>query len=129
MGNKNALPGQPPANQPISQWAPGPTLLNSAVSATNVYTTPTQAVANKDNVGLQIVFTGTMVGTLTVNCSVDNVTFIPLTFSPVLTQPSGSALSYLISINQIPFPYFNVSYTNASGSGTLVVKWSTKDLN
>ncbi len=129
MGAKNSIPGQPPANQPVSQWAPGPTLLNSAVSLTNVYTTAPQAVANKDNIGLQIIFTGTMVGVLTVNCSIDNVHFDPLTFNPALSQPAGSNLRYLIDLNQLPFPYFNVSYTNASGSGTLAVYFSTKDLN
>lgn len=129
MGAKNSIPGQPPANQPISQWAPGPTILNTPVSSTNVYTTPVQAVANKDNVGLQIIFTGTMVGVLTVNCSIDNSHFTPLTFTPALSQPTGSNLSYLIDLNQLPFPYFNVSYTNASGSGALAVFFSTKDLN
>ncbi len=129
MSGKNAVPGQPPANQPISQWAPGPQILSASVSSTNTYVSLTQAVANKDNVGLQIIFAGTMVGTLTVNCSIDNVHFDALTFSPVLTQPSGSALRYLIDLNQVPFPYFNVSYTNASGSGTLSVFFSAKDLN
>ncbi len=129
MGNKNAIPGQAPGSQPSGQWAPGPDILSASVSSTNVYTSATQAVANKDNLGLQVSFTGTMVGTLTVKCSIDNVNFDALTFSPVLTQPSGSNLRYLINLNQLPFPYFIVEYTNASGSGTLTVFFSAKDLN
>jgi len=129
MGAKNAIPGQAPGSQPSAQWAPGPEILNTSVSSTNTYTSPTQAVANKDNIGLQVAFTGTMTGTLTVNCSIDNVNFTSLTFNPALTQPSGSNLSYLIDLNQVPFPYLNVAYTNSSGSGTLTVFFSAKDLN
>lgn len=129
MSAKNCIPGQPTGAQPSAQWVAGPQILSATVSSTNVYTSATQAVANKDNCGLQISFTGTMAGTLTVKCSIDNVNFDALTFSPVLTQPSGSNLRYLINLNQLPFPYFQVVYTNASGSGTLAVYFSAKDLN
>lgn len=129
MGMKNALPGKAIANQPSSQWAPGLDLMNVSVSSTNTYTSPVFNASNLDNVGLQVEFTGSMSGTLTVNCSIDNVNYTALTFSPSLTQPSGGNLTYLVNLNQLPFPYLQVSYTNSSGSGTLEVWLSAKDLN
>lgn len=84
---------------------------------------------NLDNFGLQVSWTGTPTGTLTVNCSVDNVNFDALTFDPAITQPTGSAARYLINLNQIPFPYLKVQYVNSSGSGILNVWLSGKDLN
>lgn len=52
-----------------------------------------------------------------------------MVFNPVLAQPAGGALQYSISLNQIPAPFWRVTYTNASGSGALTVKYFSKDLN
>lgn len=122
MGVKRTLPGQ--------VGNPGLELMTAVpVSSTNTYTSTTFNANFLDNIGLQITFVGTMTGTLTVTCSIDNKNFIPLTFSPTLSQPAGSNLSYLISLNQIPYPYIQVAYTNASGSGTLTVFLAGRDLN
>jgi hypothetical protein len=131
MGVKNAIPGKiSNPNNLSSQWPAGLELMDAvALSSTNTVTSPTFNASNLDNVGLQVTFAGTMVGTITVNCSIDNVNFQPLTFAPALAQPAGSNLSYLISLNQVPFPYIQVSYTNSGGSGTLTVYLSAKDLN
>src|SRR5271165_3792961 len=112
MGQKNCIPGRvsgiPQANLP-----PGFELMSAvAVSSTNTYTSNTYNISNLDNVGLQIEFVGTMTGTLSVLASIDNVNFYSLTFTPVLSQPSGSNLGYLINLNQVPFPYIQVQYVN-----------------
>ena len=99
-----------------------------AVSGTTVYTSNYTDINQMHNLGLDVTFVGSMVGTFTVNCCNDAVNFKPLTFNPGLTQPSGSNLSYLIDLNQIPWRYINVSYTNASGSGTLNCIMTSKDL-
>jgi hypothetical protein len=99
-----------------------------AVSSTTVYTSASTDINQAHNIGLDIRFTGTMVGTLTVNCSNDNVVFTPLTFSPALSQPNGSNLNMLIDLNQVPYRYIQVQYTNASGSGTLTSLLTSKDL-
>jgi hypothetical protein len=133
MGNKKALPGRQPG--PSSQWAPGYNLSwpvtpgPVSVSSTNTYTSETFNCADFDNIGLQVEFVGTMTGTLVVNCSIDNANWTSLTFNPALSQPAGSSLTYLIDLNQLPFPYLQLSYTNSSGSGTLAVFVSGKDLN
>jgi len=129
LGQKKALPGKI-SGVPLGSLPAGLHLMNAvAVSGTNTYTSDTFNAADFDNCGLEIVFTGTMVGTLEITASISNSNFIPLTFSPVLSQPTGSNLKYLVNLNQFPFPYYQVSYTNASGSGTLDVWSSGKDLN
>ena len=100
-----------------------------AVSGTSTYTSAATNISQQHNVGLDIRFVGTMTGTLTVNCSNDNVTFTSLTFSPSLAQPSGSNLNYLVDLNQVPFQYVQVSYTNSSGSGTLTSILTSKSFN
>lgn len=129
MGAKNTIPGKSNAG-PQNQWPKGYHLMSTvAVSGTATVNSEVFNISNLDNVGIQINFVGTMTGTLTVNCSIDNANFIALTFSPALSQPAGSNLSYLINLNQVPYPYVRLSYTNATGSGTLDVYLSAKDLN
>ncbi len=99
-----------------------------AVSSTTVYTSPVTTVSSQHNIGLDVRFTGTMIGTLTIQGSNDGITFQPLTFSPPLSQPVGSALSYLVDLNNFPWLYLQTQYTNASGSGTLTSILSSKDL-
>lgn len=105
-------------------------LINAAsMTATTTVTSSAQNIQNFDNTGLHVIWTGTPVGTVSVLCSIDNSTYDALTFDPVLAQPSGVAGSYLINLNQVPFPYVKVKYVNASGSGTLNVYLHSKDLN
>lgn len=108
-----------------------------AVTGTNTYTSATQDIQNLDNLFLQVRFTGTMTGTLTVSASADGksdgvaptILWDDFVFNPPLAQPAGSAVSYSIALNQIPAGYFKVTYVNASGSGTLQVNYFIKDLN
>lgn len=104
-------------------------IASGAMTGTATITSSTYPVVNLDNMGLQVIWTGTPTGTLTVNCSVDGVTFTALTFSPALTQPTGSAGNILIDLNQLPFPFLNVAYVNASGTGVLNVWLFGKDVN
>lgn len=100
-----------------------------AVSGTTTYNSPISTLTQMHNIGLDITFTGTMTGTLTVNCCNDGVNFKALTFNPILSQPAGSGLSYLVDLNQVPFQYLQVTYVNASGSGTLNCILTSKDLS
>ncbi len=99
-----------------------------AVSSTTAYTSSSTDINQLHNIGLDVRYVGTMAGTLTVECSNDNSTFTALTFSPALTQPTGSALNILISLNQVPFRYVRTKYTNASGTGTITSILTAKDL-
>lgn len=105
-------------------------LINAgSMTGTSVITSSSQNVENLDNIGLQVDWTGTPTGTIEVQGSVDKVTFYSLTFNPVLAQPAGSASGYLINLNQFPWPWLRVKYTNASGTGSLSVWLFSKDLN
>ncbi len=95
-----------------------------------------QNLQNFDNVGLQVTWTGTPTGVLSILGSVSaafseapTVTYYALTFVPALAQPAGSGDGYLIDLNQFPFPYMQVQYVNASGTGVLDVFMYGKDLN
>lgn len=104
-----------------------PKVLLNAGDMTGDLTSTQLAVQYFNNVGLEITWTGTPTGTIAVNGSNSGTTFYALTFSPVLTQPAGSAGGYLIDLNQFPFAYFNVTYTHSSGTGTLTVTSMVKE--
>ena len=124
MGSKKTLPIYYPFG---TQTPTGVTPI--AVTGTNTYTSPSTFIANLDNVGAQVIWTGTPTGVLTVNVSNDNVDFDSLTFNPALAQPAGAPLKYVISLNQLPWPYVQFQYTNSAGSGTLFLSIFGKDLN
>jgi hypothetical protein len=86
-------------------------------------------VTIKDNQGLELTWTGTPTGTIQIMGSSSGANFYALTFSPLLAQPAGAAGGYLIDLNQFPWKYLMVQYTNASGSGLLTTWLTTKDLN
>lgn len=122
MGVKRTIPSRP-------NDAGYHLIADGVMTGTATVTSDTFNLHNLDNVGLQISWTGSPTGSITINCSIDGETFYPLTFNPSITQPAGSAAGYLVDLNQVPFPYLRVSYTNASGSGVLNVYLSAKDVN
>lgn len=71
-----------------------------------------------DNIGIQLVWTGTPTGTFGVTGSVDGSTFTAISLSPSVTA-AGSASNALIDLNQLSCAYIKVIYTASSGSGTL----------
>lgn len=81
-----------------------------------------------DNLGLQVSWTGTPVGTVSVMASNDGVEFYALTFDPALGQPSGSADGLLIDINNFPFHYIMLQYTNVSGTGAISAVMTARSL-
>lgn len=82
-----------------------------------------------DNHGIEMAWTGTPTGTLTVIGSNSGLNWFSLTFSPALAQPAGAALVYGIDLNQYPWKYVMLQYVNASGSGTVAAYAQLKDLN
>lgn len=88
-----------------------------------------------DNVGIQVKWTSSdAVGVIAVEASINydprlgTGDFVALTFSPVLTQPASNNGSYLINLNQLPYVYYRVSYTRTSGSGTLNIWFTSKEI-
>ena len=112
-----------------SQGSPPSGLLNGVMSGTNTIYTQIVDVSRMDNAGLEVTWTGSPVGTFQVMVSNSGINFYALTFNPALAQPAGSAGGYAVDLNQLPFKYFMLQYTNTSGSGVLNVYAQVKDLN
>lgn len=103
--------------------------VSGTMASTNVIYSQILDVSKMDNQGLEVTWTGTAVGVFEVFVSNSGVSFYALTFNPVLAQPAGSAGGYAIDLNQLPFKYMMLKYTNSSGSGVLTVYGQQKDLN
>jgi hypothetical protein len=86
-------------------------------------------VTIKDNLGIELAWTGTPTGTIQVMVSNSGTAFYALTFNPALAQPTAASGGYVIDINQIPFKYIMLQYTNASGVGSVTAYLTVKDLN
>lgn len=93
-------------------------------------------IVNLDNVGVQLVWTGTPNGTFAVDVSVDGKwngdtwggsTWTALTISPTPTA-AGSASNYYLDLNQLGAPSMRVRYVRSSSTGTLQVWVSGKSV-
>lgn len=134
----NNLPGISwQATNPATGFLPVPNgggsvpsgVLNGTMSSTNTIYSQILEVSRMDNIGVEIAWTGTPTGTIQVMVSNSGINFYALTFNPALTQPSGSAGGYVVSLNQLPFKYVMLEYTNISGSGSISAYAQMKDLN
>ena len=105
------------------------TATTGIMTGTSTIVSAATNIQNLDNVGIQVSWTGTPVGVVSVLCSVDGVSYYALTFSPALAAPAGSATGMLVSLNQVPFNFVKVSYTNTSSTGVLSAFITGKDIN
>lgn len=94
--------------------------------------TVTSAVTNiqfHDNIGIELVWTGTPTGSFAVQVSANydqdqngNVlnsgNWVSVTLSPTVSA-AGSADSAYIDLNQLSAPWIRVVYTKSGGTGTL----------
>lgn len=119
----------PGPNQSVAGNSPSSGVITGTMSGTNTIYTNILGIRQMDNVGIEVTWTGTPTGTLTVMCSNSGVNFYSLTFNPVLGQPAGSGGGYLISLAGIPFQYLFLQYVNASGSGTITAYLQSKANN
>lgn len=99
------------------------------MASTNTIYTDIVDVTIKDNLGLQIDWTGTPTGTLSVMASTNGTIAHAVTFSPALAQPAGSSGGYMVDLNNFPWKYIFLQYVNASGAGTITAWITTKDVN
>lgn len=101
----------------------GPFHIVTAGDMSGNITSPQTNIQFLDNVGIQFIFTGTPTGNFFVDLSIDGVTWTPIAFSG---QPaaSGSGDNIYLDINQTSSPLIRTRYVAASGSGSLDV-WIT----
>jgi hypothetical protein len=100
---------------------------SGTMSSTNTIYSQILEKSRMDNIGIELAWTGTPTGTISVLVSVSGINFPALTFP--INQPAGSAGTTALSLNQLPFKYFMLQYTNASGSGLLMAYGQQQDLN
>lgn len=81
-----------------------------------------------DNIGFQYIWTGTPTGTIALQFSQDGTNWTTMVLSPAITQPAGSAGNDGSNVNQFPYKYIRVTYTRSSGSGSLTVWMSAKEI-
>jgi hypothetical protein len=119
-----------PRKNAIQAWP----IINAVSMGATITASPTN-VEFLDNIGLHVVWSSSnAVGTITVegsntyNPNTGAGTWFALTFSPVLTQPASNNGDYGISINQFPWSWLRVVYTRVSGTGTLTVTLSAKEI-
>lgn len=142
MGHKNQFPSPlnwqsnnpsltflPTNNNTVDKGSVPSGVLNGAMAGTNVIYSQIIDMSRMDNIGAEVNFSGTAIGTLEIMVSNSGANFYALTFNPALAQPSGSSGGYAIDLNQLPFKYIMFRYTNASGTGTLTIYLQSKDLN
>jgi hypothetical protein len=79
-----------------------------------------------DNIGLQVGWSGSPVGTFTVEASNNDTDYAELVMDAMTTANSPNP--FLISINQFPYRTLRLKYTATSGSGTLNAWGSAKGL-
>lgn len=101
---------------------------NGAMTGTTAIVSTVLNMEGCDNIGLEAEWTGTPVGTFSVEASnqydpatAPNVTFKAVTLASPPANPAGSASGWLLDLNQIPFKWVRLRYTNSSSTGTLNV--------
>jgi hypothetical protein len=107
---------------------PSGVILGPMAGVTTIYSNIID-LAKMDAIGLEVTWTGTPTGTLSVLASNSGAFFYPLTFDPALGQPAGTPGGYVVDLIQYPFRYILLEYTNLSGAGTLYVVQESKDFN
>ncbi len=77
-------------------------------------------VTYSDNVGLQLIFTGTPTGNFYVQGTIDESNWSNLAFDATPTA-AGAADTHLLNMSLIPYKKIRLFYDRTSGSGTLNV--------
>lgn len=89
----------------------------------------------QDNLGFQIKWaSANAVGVIAIEASINydphllTGDWIALTFSPTLQQPNSDNGNYLVNMSLFPYPYYRVTYTRTSGTGTLNIWVCAKEV-
>lgn len=112
-------------------FVPGFTLINAASMAGNV-TSVWVNTQGWDNIDFTAVATGTPTGSFFIDCTINNpnvVTPVPVALGITPTPGvTGSASNVLIEINQTGCMFMRLRYVESSGTGTLTVYASEKQV-
>ncbi len=99
-------------------------------ASTNTIYTNIIGLQQMDVVGIEVAWTGTPGGIISVLVSSSGKNWPALSgFNPAITQPTGSAGSTFIQLGPIGASAFYLKYTNATGSGTISAYIQNKAYN
>ena len=102
---------------------PSRVLINGDMSQATL-TSASSVVKYMDNVSYQAVYTGTAAGTFDVEVSHDGVNYSPLG----LAIPVSAGSPQFIDVNQTGAAHIRFKYTKTSGTGTLNVTVTAKEI-
>lgn len=97
-----------------------PDILLSSVSMGADITSDSQQLTNMFGFSIQAVYTGSPVGALKLEASLDKVTWNDVEDSSVSITDAGSTLW---NVSEVQYPYVRVFYDFTSGSGSLTAKF------
>lgn len=104
-------------------------VLDGVMSGTDTIWSQIVDVSRMDDIGLEVAWTGTPTGTLSVLVSISGINWNALTFDPVIGQPTGSDAGEFLNLSLVGFKYILLQYVNSSGSGIMTTYMQVKDLN
>lgn len=81
-----------------------------------------------DTAALEVQWTGTAVGTFSVDGSNNGTVWYPTNTDVNNPTGAGSSDNTLIGVSRVEFKFLSLSYTNSSGSGTLTVTATAKGI-
>lgn len=101
----------------------------AAHSLAATFTSTPVEIKLQDNVGVELIWTGTPVGTFNIQVSMNyqvdmfgNVTnvgnWVTLTLNPGITASGAGDVAY-IELNQLSAPYIRLQYVRTGGAGTV----------
>ena len=93
-------------------------ITNGVMTGTSVITSIATNILNMDNIGFEIKWTGTPVGTLVINASGTGVNYYPLPGFSV-NSPTGTAGGTFVDIDPTSALWLQLVYTNSSSTGVL----------
>jgi hypothetical protein len=125
----NPQTGFLPGNSQYSGGSKPSGVLTGAMASTNTIYSNIIERSRMDNHMIELSWTGTPTGTITVLVSNSGLNWPSLTFTPAFSQPSGSAAFEGLNISMLAAKYIMLSYVNSSGSGSLSAFLQSCDIN
>lgn len=113
---------------PLKLFGPSNIFNAQAVTGSTNYRSAVIDMLCMDVAALELQWSGNPVGTLSVDGSINGVTWYPT--GTAVNNPTGAAASdnSLINLSGIGYRYLSLSYINSSGSGVLTVTATAKGL-
>lgn len=99
------------------------TILDAGNMASTTLTSSAVELQHYILCGLQAVYTGSPVGTLSLQASLDQTTWTDIAGATAAVAAAGSSL---FNVSDLTYPYMRLVYTKTSGTGSLTVKSFSK---